>query len=328
LLAGLEGAVSALPALPPLWWAVYLAGLYCFASGRRLKPLTGKKVLALLAAGNILLFSALPGQGGGKLSLTFLDVGQGMAIHLATPAGRHVLIDAGSNTDKNVGENILLPYLRRQRAKRAELIILTHPHTDHYSGIPAIAAALPVGALLNNGQHEGTETYDRLLDLLAERNVPVYTVTAGWKLSLDGVQIRFLSPPAAYLRGTGDDLNNNSLVLLVSYGDFSCLVTGDAEAAAMAGVERAWEGGRTVQVLQVPHHGSRAALSASFLACTGAEAAIISVGKNNFGHPHAETLELLSTAGLLVYRTDLHGAVTVTSDGKSWHCRPFLAGTD
>jgi|LSQX01.3.fsa_nt_gb competence protein ComEC len=325
LLAGLAGAVSSLPALPPLWWALYLAALCFLASGRRLRPLTGKKVLALLVVCNILLFSALPVQGRGKLSLTFLDVGQGMAVHLATPAGRHVLIDAGSNTIKNVGENVLLPYLRRRRAQKAEFIILTHPHADHYSGMHAIATALPVGAFISNGQHEGTETYAQLLGLLAERNIPVHTVTAGWKLSLDGVQIRFLSPPAAYLHGTGDDLNNNSLVLLVSYGNFSCLVTGDAEAAAMAGVEQEWDGGRTVQVLQVPHHGSRAVLSAAFLDRIGAEAAVISVGKNSFGHPHPETLELLSAKGLQIYRTDLHGAVTVASDGRSWSCRPFPA---
>ncbi|NLM46474.1 MAG: DNA internalization-related competence protein ComEC/Rec2 [Firmicutes bacterium] len=327
LLAGLAGAVFTLPTLPSLWWALYLAALCFLASGRKLAPLTGKKVLALLAACNILLFSALPLPGRGKLSLTFLDVGQGMAVHLATPAGRHVLIDAGSHTSKNVGENILLPYLRRRRVRQAEFVILTHPHADHYSGMPATLAALPVGAFIGNGQHEGTEAYARLLDLLAERNVLVYTVTAGWKLSLDGVQIRILSPPAAYLRGTGDDLNNNSLVLLVSYGNFSCLVTGDAEAAAMAGVELAWDGRQTVQVLQVPHHGSRSVLSASFLDSTAAQAAIISVGKNSFGHPHPETLELLAVKGLQVYRTDLHGAITVTSDGKGWSCSPYLAAS-
>ena len=309
-----------LPFLSPVFWGVYTLLLFAFAAGYKLHPLNGRKLLIMMLVANLVFFSAFPFPGRGKLQITFLDVGQGLAVHIETPSGRHLLVDAGSEKS---GENVILPYFRRKNIRRLSLLVLTHPHDDHYGGMQEIMAKLPVEAFASSGMDEDSDAFYRLKSLIDESGIPNYKLAAGYSISIDGVQISVLSPPAEYFAFTADDANNNSLVMRVAYGDFRCLLTGDAAAAAIDRLAKEYKEDIETDVLQVPHHGSRGSADDLFLQLSSPHTAVVSVGSNPFGHPHAETLYLLAKHNIRVYRTDLHGAVTITTDGSFWRAAHF-----
>ena len=275
----------------------------------------------------LLVWVSLPATGSTVLEVSFLDVGQGLAMHIRTPAGRHLLIDAGGRPGFDTGEKIVLPYLRHRRVATLDMLILTHSHYDHYGGMATVARNLQVEHFISNGDSDDAEPFAELMQVLGEREVSMHVVEAGSRITLEnGLWLDVLSPPERRFRHTGDDANNNSLVLRLAFHEFSLLITGDAETVAITWLVR--EQGDKIKstVLQVPHHGSRGALSSAFLALLDAQAAVIPVGKNNFGHPHPQTIELLLNHGVSVYRTDWHGSVTVQSDGKNWHISPLVEG--
>ncbi|MDW7651167.1 MAG: DNA internalization-related competence protein ComEC/Rec2 [Bacillota bacterium] len=326
VIAGLPFASFRVHTVHPVIWALYLTGLLLFVLRVRLFPLTGKKVIIGLVVLHLVAWTTLPVTGRSFLDVTFLDVGQGMSIHIRTPAGKHLLIDAGSGAGFDAGENIVLPYLRRRRVGMLDLIILTHPHEDHYGGMQAVVCRLPVKGFLSNGDSDDTAAFKKLTDALLANDVPRQCIGAGSRVVLEqDVFLEVLSPPKKRLRHTGDDVNNNSLVMRLTYHEFSLLITGDAEHDAVSRLTVGQGDHVQSNILQVPHHGSGGALSPTFLDFLGAQAAVIPVGKNSFGHPHPATLELLRAYGMTVWRTDLHGAVTVQSDGKSWHICPHIS---
>lgn len=326
VLASLPFASWQVYKLHPAFWLLYGLALTLFALQVRLMPLTGKKVIITLTVVNIVLFGSLPAAGRGELVVTFLDVGQGLAVFIRTPSGSNLLIDAGGGGRADPGATIVLPYLRRQRVGALDALILTHPHADHYGGMPTIVRSFPVRAFISNGEEEDTEQYRELVQVLQAADVSLYTVEAGSRIVLDDqVMLEIFSPPAKRFRYTGDDVNNNSLVIRLVFQDFALLLTGDAESHAIDWLTGEYDNKLRSVVLQVPHHGSRGALSTPFLAGLQAQAAVIPVGKNNFGHPHPTTVSLLQQHGIHVYRTDLHGAVTVRSDGKDWRIDPLIA---
>jgi competence protein ComEC len=301
----------------PVWLAVWLMAALALNAVRERRLNTGQ-LLTLLLAANLLIFSGLPATGRSRLAVTFLDVGQGMAVHVRTPAGGHLLIDAGGRAGFDTGSRIILPYLRASGARQLDLMILTHPHFDHYGGMASLAQRLPVRAFICNGESDESETFSLLRETLIHSGTATYAVEAGYSFTLDGIAFAVLSPPAQRFSATGDDVNNNSLVLQMRYGDFTLMITGDAESEA---ISRLLREGHQIDafVLQVPHHGSRGALSPDFLAAAGTRIAVIPVGPNTFGHPHPDTLTLLAGQNIAIYRTDLHGAVTISSCGKTWH---------
>ncbi|NLZ38478.1 MAG: DNA internalization-related competence protein ComEC/Rec2 [Firmicutes bacterium] len=310
-----------LPTLAPLWQWLYTLLLFLLVTYEKWRPLKAKMLLLLLCFANIVLLSSFPQQG--RLSVTFLDVGQGLTVHLRTPAGRHLFFDAGGGFPA-VGEQVILPYLRRHKIARLTALILSHPHQDHYGGMPAILAAVPTEVFISNGQREESPLYYDLQQLLAEKQVSSFTVHAGYSLHLDGIKLQIISPARELFSHTDDDVNNNSLVIKLVYNDFSLLLMGDAEEVAVAQILQLPSPQLQANVLQVPHHGSRDAMSAALLEAVRPQAAVISVGKNIFGHPHAETLDILKEQQVDIFRTDCHGAVTIESDGKGWQITTFL----
>ena len=321
----LPAAALYLSAVHPLWWLLYgMVLLLLLLTKDKVRLQTGKKLLLLLLLGCLLYAASLPCTFPRQLTVTFLDVGQGLAVHISTPAGQHLLVDAGGGNFA-AGEQVVLPYLRAKGVSSLAAVILTHPHDDHYGGLPAVLSALPVQLFLSNGEEDNAAAFSDLLAILEERDIACSSVSTGYRLIIDNVEIKVLSPPAQRFSVTADDVNNSSLVLSLSYGDFSLLLTGDAESAALNELIKKYQGRLRADVLQVPHHGSRNALSAALLRAAAARAAVISVGSNPFGHPHAETLRLLAENKLAVYRTDLHGAITIVSDGKKWTIAAYTA---
>ena len=269
-----------------------------------------KSILGAAAVVAILGISALRGVSDGKLHVTFLDVGQGDAIFIRTPSGRQVLIDGGPS------DTALLSQLGQRMPfwdRSIDLVLLTHPESDHVTGLIAVLERYRVDTVVFREMALDSATYERWLEAVEAEGATVYEGRAGLHLALDpGLEMVVLHPGARL----ADDANNNSVVTRLTHGEISLLLPGDIEAEVevnLVGAQHAVSRLRST-VLKVSHHGSCSSTTQAFLDAVDPETAIISVGADNrFGHPCDEVLERLS--GLPVYRTDEHGSVEVISDG-------------
>lgn len=268
-----------------------------------------------------------------RLTVTVLDVGQGDAILIQSPAGRAVLIDGGGEVGPtrsgwDVGRMRVVPALRRAGVRRLDLMLLSHPHEDHVGGLPAVMENFPVGLVLDPGVAHPSPSYIRLLRSVEAGRVPYRTARAGMLIDLGaGVSFTIVYPPEPIPAIDGDPVHAGSVIVRLAMGQAAMLLTGDAEAPA----ERyLLDRGVAVasQVLKVGHHGSRTSTSPAFVAAVRPSIAVISVGADNaFGHPHPATLQTLAEAGVTVYRTDRHGAIRLTTAGDAWHVTTARSGT-
>jgi competence protein ComEC len=259
-----------------------------------------------------------------ELVVTVLDVGQGDAILVQSPGGRAVLIDGGGEigaerTGWDVGRMRVVPAMRRAGVRRLDVMLLSHPHEDHVGGLPAVLENLSVGIVLDPGVPHPSPSYMRLLRLVEAGRIPYRAARAGMILDLGAsVGLTVLYPPDPIPMVGDDPVHAGAVVARLTYGATAMLFTGDAEA----GVEQyLLDRGTTLlsQVLKVGHHGSRTSTTPAFLLGVRPQYAVISLGADNsFGHPHEVTLANLAAASVTVFRTDLLGAVRLTSDGLRW----------
>ena len=290
-------------------------------SPARLPAVPSACIILLLVAGIVLAgcTGILAGGTGssfranttGDLQAYFLDVGQGDSSVILFK-DEVILIDAGE-TDQ--GDRVI-SYLQKLGVKKIDLLVATHPHSDHIGGMQSVLARFPVGRVLDSGLPVTSSVYEQFLKTVDKKNIPYIVAEQGQTIDLDpSLRILVLSPPKERI---GDDLNTNSIVLRISYGTVNFLYTGDATTQAEESMEKTGYP-LDAQVLKVGHHGSSGSSSAAFLDRVHPEASVISVGKDNdYGHPHTETLERLKTAGPLVFRTDLNGTILVESDGSTY----------
>lgn len=252
-------------------------------------------------------------RGYAGLSIYVLAVGQGDAIALRSPAGRWVLVDAGPRIGgEDAGRRVVVPFLRRHGVRALDAIVLSHGDADHLGGVPAVLARVPVGMVLEPGQPLGTGLYLEYLGAVDRSGARWWAARAGDTLELDGVRLALLHPAPEWLRRE-TRANENSLVVRVSYGAFDALLTGDAGWPAESAL--AGRVGR-IELLKVGHHGSRGSTRPAWVAELQPRVAVVSVGRNRYGHPAPEVLARLARAGVAVYRTDAGGTVTIRSDGR------------
>jgi len=240
-----------------------------------------------------------------------------------TPRGHTLLVDSGGRLERGpgadgrspaelVGERVVLAYLKRQGIRRIDLLLNTHPHGDHVGGFAPIVRALRVDGIADSGQQYGGRAFNDGMREATLHHVPIHVARCGdrWA-SGDGVSLSVLSPCGALFADGKNDVNENSVVVMLSYRDFRMLFMGDAGFQAE---QRLLESGDNLRanVLKVGHHGSAYSSAPSFVAAVHPRFAIISVGRHNlFGHPAAATLGALLNAGADSYRTDRCGAVSV-----------------
>ena len=244
------------------------------------------------------------------LTVSFLDVGQGDAIALRSPAGRWLLIDGGPRGPQgDAGRRVVVPFLRGHGATQLAAIVATHADLDHFGGLPAVLDAFDPAFVLEPGQPVPDAGYLGFLSAVESDGAEWRPARRGDRLELDGVTLDVLSPDSAWAV-TQTDINEESVVLLVTYGTTRLLLAGDAGVPTEAHL--AGHVGR-VTLLKVGHHGSRGATSDRWLDELQPVEAVISVGaKNRYGHPAPETLARLRGHGVTVLRTDQRGTITFT----------------
>lgn len=239
------------------------------------------------------------------LSLTFFDVGQGDSALLLVD-GRAMLIDAGPS---DAGPRIVR-WLDDHDIRYLDVIVATHPHSDHIGGMPYILKNVKTGMFIDNGDTHTTPTYETLLRTIEKQDIPYQTVQEGDEIDLSPqVTIRVLNPP----KMLGDDLNDNSLVLEITTGSHAFLMMGDAGIS----IENRLLSRGTVtkaDLLKVGHHGSRHSSGREFINTVSPEIAIISLAADNeYGYPQKNPVRYLTDAGAGIYRTDQVGTITISS---------------
>jgi competence protein ComEC len=263
--------------------------------GRGATPLICCIVLCFLCAN---LFSAFAGGS----SVTMLDVRQGQCIYIRS-GGTNVMVDCGGDRASEDGETAAR-FLLSQGVERLDTLILTHYDTDHVGGLAQLLSRIRVGALLAPNITDDSGNRAWVEEAAKQSGTPLYFIEADTAVSFDGGTISLFAP-----RGMQQD--NNGLAVLLSFGDYDMLITGDMGATA----ERRLLDTHAladVEVLVAGHHGSKYSTCEELLEALLPEIVLISVGENSYGHPTQEVLTRVEAVGATVYRTDLCGDITIT----------------
>lgn len=313
-------------------------------------------LLLLLGAGTFVFvkwglpwWRSRPPKPTGELKVYVLDVGpiEGDSILIVSPTGKSVLIDAG---DAGKGK-VVLEALKRYKVDRLDYFIATHPHPDHIGAADEVMNGIKIGAVIDNGVDLSTPAPEVPAAAKGKKSKPppppkkkVKTVTtffdeyaaalqkngaehekaeAGKKYDLGGgAFLTIIAPSEPFftkdqMKAGGNETNANSIVLRLSYGDFSMLFMGDAETQTEQRLLGKKDLELDAKVIKVAHHGSKYATSEDFIKRVKPEAAIISDGLwNRYGHPAQSVLDRLKAANAKVFRTDLQGEITITTRGK------------
>ncbi len=253
-----------------------------------------------------------PVMDGAGLRVHILDVGQADCILIQGPE-KVLVIDGGESGDAST----IIQYLQKQGVERIDYYLNTHPHSDHYGGITQVMQAIPTGEFFHHPVPEEhtptTRSYQKLIQYLLDSKTKTTALDPGDTLDLGGgAVLTILAPLEGY-----EDMNNNSLVGRLTFGERAFLFTGDAEkksekAILESGVEL------SADVYSIPHHGSNTGMTQKFLDQVKPQYATISVGKDNdYGHPHRDTIQRLSEGEIPCLRTDLLGNIVFETDGKT-----------
>lgn len=322
---------------PPFWLIIlyYIAVLYifywrnltenkpCFKYVKYIKYICIALTIFIVAIKNII---------PKPLEITFLDVGQGDSTFIRTAHGTKIFIDgggrsAGSKSTFDVGEAVVVPYILDQGTKKIDIVIASHGHSDHTEGLEAILREMSVGmVILPDTDGKG---FEKLIQLCSQKKINIVECKKGDIIRLDKDTVFDVLSPMKFDQDilSQQSLNDSSLVLKLKYKNFKALFQGDAEIPIE---QRMLEQGLdlSADILKVGHHGSYSSTSENFVEQAKFKYAVISVGKNNFGHPSQFVVDRLTEGGVMPLRTDESGAVIATSYGEGISIRTMLSSGD
>ncbi len=253
-----------------------------------------------------------------NLKIIFLDVGQGDSSLVVTPSGKALLIDAGGflipgqgPPHFDMGAEVVVPFLKRYGLKKIDRVLLSHPHPDHYGGMAAVLGSFPVDEFWWNGQTFPDDTFNKLRQTLNEKKIFQRVLHQGEAWDWEGTHLEVLYPHEI---DPHRNINDNSLVVRLSFGEASLLLTGDIEKKGEAALDLlAHERSLKTTVVKIPHHASKTSSSVAFIDDVAPQIAVASLGEDNsFGFPHPGILEKYERRNVKVFRTDRDGCVILT----------------
>jgi competence protein ComEC len=274
-----------------------------------------KWLIVPLALAALLVSFTAATMPGNDLRVSFLDVGEGDAVFIQK-GNKQVLIDGGPSPQAiGIELSRQMPFWDRT----IDLLVMTHPHQDHLAGLVEVLRRYRVGQVLYAPQDYASPLYDEWLRIIDEKGIDSSLARAGQSIIVsEGAVMKILHPPEKLMAGTESDIDNNSVVLLLSFGDVSFLLTGDI----MIDAERELIRGRADiagDILKAAHHGSDTSTTPEFLAVVSPQVAVISCGAGNrFGHPDTEVIDrlVIEVGPDNIYRTDERGAIEFATDGE------------
>jgi len=267
--------------------------------------------ILLLAALNIVIWiSVLEKENQPDLRVSFLNVGQGDSIFIEAKNGTQILIDGGPNSRILSQLAELLPYYDRS----IDVVVLTHPHADHVTGLIDVLGRYEVGIVIESGVLYHTseaKEFARLVEKLTEsKSMKRVIIDEPTALSFfDGAELKFIHPDSSYEGKELKNVHDSALVSELQYQNKKFLFMADAGKKLELSILD-HKSINDINVLKVSHHGSRYSSTENFLRATEPEYAVISVGRNRYGHPHPDVLSRLATVGAKLFRTDLDGTIT------------------
>ena len=342
---GLPGAIYAIYLVPVLvlGFAVYVWNPFAMPSERaairrHIQTFHAFSALALLLGVVIVFHPFSSPRADGRLHIDFLDVGQGDSALITFPTGETMLVDGGgqmSYSDRiddedqdfepdvpGIGESVVSEFLWEKGYSSIDYLVATHADVDHMQGLNDVAGNFAVGTALVGRSPLNDPDFAAFAGVLRRRGIPIATVTRGEVLDFDGASVEVLYPDLTNDPHAPSD-NDHSLVLRITMGSRSFLMTGDIERQAesrivLSGVPL------NADLVKVAHHGSRTSSTEEFVNAVGAEYAVIPVGRSSvFGHPHREVVERWNASGATVITTGERGTISVSTDGKDIEIRTF-----
>lgn len=256
----------------------------------------------------------------GLLHVVFCDVGQGDAIFIRSPKGKAIVFDAGPNDAVTSCLSDHVPFWQRTLS----LVILSHPHADHFRGLFSLLERYSIGEFGSEELLNNITEYKAVEEMISNKHIRKRRLLRGDTYRfVDNLMVQVLGPTQEFLASTSPSGNIGernefaSLTVLVSYDSFHVLLTGDTQNGQLYD-DILSSNIKTIDVLQVPHHGSATGLNAEIVQELDPKLAVVSVGKNRYGHPSKKTIEILSNKGIKTLRTDKDGEVEIVADGRNW----------
>ena len=282
-----------------------------------------KKATLIVLASILLIIIVQVFYPAENLKVNFINVGEGDCILIEAPNKINILIDGGGTpqSDFDVGSKIVVPYLRRKGINEVDLLISTHPDLDHLEGLLPVLMEFKVDMVLDSGLLCDSSEYQEFISLILKKGIPYHKAKAGDNFVFSNHLEMFLLNPlydSDFYKES--DFNNASIVVKLFYKNADFLFTGDIEEAAEKRL-LIWQNILQSDILKVGHHGSATSTNLEFLDKVNPSIAVITVGKNHYGHPSQKIIERLEDKNIKIYRTDEDGTIIIRTNGQEYWIR-------